>query len=92
MSTEPSFTTRFLGEAVFSGAHNRQAETSQPTFEGATAALETFWRAPCPKRFSLFAPLSDLMALRPRNHSCVLFQERHVHLPRGNGGAFKNVP
>lgn len=43
MSTESSFTTCFLGEAAFGGTHNRQAETSQPTFEGATAALETFY-------------------------------------------------
>lgn len=43
MSTAPSFTTRFLGETVFSGAYPHLAETGQPTFEGATAALETFY-------------------------------------------------
>ncbi len=42
MSTEPSFTTRFLGETVFSGAHTHLAQTGQSTFEGTTAALETF--------------------------------------------------
>jgi hypothetical protein len=45
MSTEQSFTIRFLGETVFSGAQNRLEETLQPTIEGATAALETFYHA-----------------------------------------------
>ncbi len=43
MSTEQSFTITFLGETVVSGTRNQHAETRQPTFEGACAALETFY-------------------------------------------------
>ncbi|MBO0783945.1 MAG: nuclear transport factor 2 family protein [Ktedonobacteraceae bacterium] len=43
MPEELSFTTRFLGETTFSGAQNRQVETGRSAFEGAAAALETFY-------------------------------------------------
>ncbi len=43
MSTAPSLTITFLDETVVSGTRNQQAETQQPTFEGALAALETFY-------------------------------------------------
>jgi len=45
MSAEQAFTIRFLGETVFSGDHNRLAETLPSTIEGAHAALETFYHA-----------------------------------------------
>ena len=35
------------------------------------------WRALSPKQFRLFYPPSDFMALRPREHACALFYERH---------------
>ena len=43
MSTQPSFNARFLGEMVFSGTQNNQAKADQPAFEGALAALDTFY-------------------------------------------------
>jgi hypothetical protein len=54
MSTDQSFTIRSPGETVFSGAYNRLAETLQPGFEGATAALETFYHALNERSLDLF--------------------------------------
>jgi hypothetical protein len=35
------------------------------------------WCALSPKQFRLFYPPSDFIALRPREHACALFYERH---------------
>jgi hypothetical protein len=45
MSIKQPFQIVFLEEIVVQGERNRLAETTQPTFEGARAALETFYYA-----------------------------------------------
>lgn len=45
MFTEQAFDIRSLDGIVFSGTRNRLEEASQPTIEGAMAALETFYYA-----------------------------------------------
>jgi hypothetical protein len=45
MSTKRPFDIVFLEETVVRGEQNKLAETAQPTFEGARAALETFYYA-----------------------------------------------
>lgn len=55
MSMKPTpFNIRFIGETVFSGTRNRLEETRQPTIEGATAALETFYYALNERSLDLF--------------------------------------
>ena len=55
MPTQPTtFNIRFLDEIVFSGLRNRLEETRQPTIEGATAALETFYHALNERSLELF--------------------------------------
>ncbi len=55
MSKEPTtFNIYFLGETVFSGVRNRLEETHQPTIEGATAALKTFYHALNGRSLDLF--------------------------------------
>ncbi|QBD76616.1 DUF4440 domain-containing protein [Ktedonosporobacter rubrisoli] len=43
MSLEQAYTITYLDETVITGAQNRQTEMQQATFEGALAALETFY-------------------------------------------------
>ena len=54
MSTQQPFDIIFLEGTVVRGEQNKLAETAQPTFEGARAALETFYYALNNRAYSPF--------------------------------------